>query len=91
MAWHTHQQRLAVSDASDSVQLYNLASSARPAFHADDLHSPDPGATLFHEDQRRVTAMEFRPHGSGMLAVAGRGGVTLWDLEAPTSRSAKYG
>jgi len=90
MAWHTHQQRLAVVDASDSVQLYDLTPCARPVTTANDLQPPPPGATLHHGGQAGVAALAFRPHGAGLLAVGGRSGVRLWDLEANTSRSGTH-
>ena len=56
MAWHCHQQRLAVCDGADSVQIFDLAGAARAGSATADLNSPQPSATLHHGDQKQVTA-----------------------------------
>lgn len=54
IAWHWHQQRLAVCDGADSVQLFDLTGTAKTASDATTLGSPQPSATLHHSEQKQV-------------------------------------
>lgn len=58
LAWDNHQQRLAVSDGADAVQLFDLSTSARNASSADDLTPPNPTAILHQEEQKQASTVK---------------------------------
>ncbi|KAK9820140.1 hypothetical protein WJX72_006556 [[Myrmecia] bisecta] len=82
IAWHIYQQRLAVADPADRVQIYDVEAAASTSGRgASEDASMKPKLVLYHEFQRQVSALAWRPHSGRLLASASKTGFgfVIWD------------
>jgi len=70
-AWHRYQQVFAIAHRQDVVYLYDLYS---------ETWFPQSPRGLFHEEQKDITCIEWRPMSSICLAVGTSTGVCLWKV-----------
>ncbi|TPX54751.1 hypothetical protein PhCBS80983_g05781 [Powellomyces hirtus] len=71
LAWHSSRQVIALAHRQDSIHIYDLIS---------EKWLPPPPSGLRHEYQKSVTAVEWNPQVSTLLAASSKFGVCLWRL-----------
>uniref|UniRef100_A0A061QSC2 Aladin n=2 Tax=Tetraselmis sp. GSL018 TaxID=582737 RepID=A0A061QSC2_9CHLO len=73
-SWHPRNEVLAAVDAADRVQIYDVSEGS-----AGDA-PPQPDLVLYHEFQRQVGAVAWRPPHGCTIAVGCLRGVCLWTI-----------
>lgn len=69
IAWHPHQEILAVAHEDDQVYIYEKKDAAWTCL------------VLSHSKMEQITSLEWKSKASGTLAIACKDGVCVWTLE----------
>lgn len=73
IAWHPHQEILAVAHEDDQVYIYEKKDTAWTCL------------VLSHSKMEQITSLEWKSKASGTLAIACKDGVCVWTLEKTTA------
>lgn len=79
-SWHKYQQVFAIAHRQDVVFLYDLYS---------ETWFPQSPRGLFHDEQKDITCIEWRPMSSICLAVGTSTGVCLWKVPFENTSDSK--